>query len=147
MIILDTNVMSELTRPRPNMRVIEWINEQPGFDLYTSAVSTAELLYGVEVMPAGHRRDRLLAETHAILEEEFGGRILPFDSYAARSYADIAAARRSAGRPINLADGQIAAIAHSLGAAVATRNTRDFEGCGIDVIDPWSGETFPERIA
>ncbi len=138
MIILDTNVVSELTRPDPDIGVIDWVTRQAPSNLYVSSISEAEMRYGVEIMPAGKRRDRLRAEIKGMLREDFAGRILPFDSNAARSYAAIAADRRSAGRPINQADCQIAAIAHSLGAWLATRNTTDFAGCGIDVIDPWS---------
>lgn len=138
MVILDTNVISELTRPHPSLSVLDWIIHQPTQGLYLTAVSEAELRYGLEISPLGGTRERLLAEIERMLQEDFAGRILHFDSRAARSYAAIASARRSAGRPINFADGQIAAIAHSVGAAVATRNAHDFEGCGIEVINPWS---------
>ncbi len=137
-IVLDTNVVSELTRPHPNPNVFDWAARQEAETLFLSAVSEAELRYGLEIMPAGQRRDRLSAELENTLQEDFAGRILPFDSEAARVYAEIAAARRAAGRPISQSDCQIAAIARSRGAAVATRDSSGFEGCGITVIDPWS---------
>ncbi len=138
MIILDTNVVSELMRPVPSSNVVEWVAGQVAPNLYLSAISEAELRYGVEVLPAGERRSRLLAEVEGMLEEDFAGRILPFDSAAAQAYPMIAAARRAAGHPINHADCQIAAIARSRGASVATRDIDDFEGSGIEVINPWA---------
>ncbi len=138
MIILDTNVVSELMRPRPDSSVVDWATRQAVSNLYLSTISEAELRYGVEILPIGRHRRGLLAGMEEVLLRFFEGRILPFDRDAAWSYAEIAAARRSAGRPINPADGQIAAIADSLGAAIATRDTADFKGCGIEVIDPWS---------
>ena len=138
MIVLDTNVVSDLMLPRPTASVIEWVAEQAASSLYLSTISEAELRYGVEILPTGQRRERLLAEIEGMLLEDFAGRILPFDSDAARAYALIAATRRAAGRPINHADCQIAAIACSHRASVATRDMRGFEGCGIEVINPWS---------
>ena len=138
MIILDTNVVSELMRPNPSSKVVDWVAGQAAPNLYLSTVSQAELLYGVEILPAGGRRDRLLEEVEGMLREDFERRILPFDSAAAQVYAVIAAARRAAGRPINHADCQIAAIARCRGASVATRDVDDFEGVGIEVINPWA---------
>lgn len=138
MIILDTNVVSELLRTRPDTNIFNWVARQEPLDLFLSAVSEAELRYGVQVLPAGQRRDRLAAGIEDMLGEEFAGRILPFDSGAARMYAVIAATRRIAGRPISLADGQIAAIARSRGALIATRDTGGFDGCEIEVINPWT---------
>ena len=137
MIILDTNVVSELMRPNPNSNVVDWVAGQATLDLHLSTVSEAELLYGIEILPPGGRRDRLLAEVEGMLREDFDGRILPFDSAAARAYAVIAAARRAAGRPINHADCQIAAIARCRDASVATRDVDDFEETGVEVINPW----------
>ena len=107
-------------------------------DLYFSAIGEAELRYGVAILPVGRRQTALATAIEAILREDFVDRILPFDSEAAREYADIAAARRSAGRPFAPADCQIAAIARSRGMAVATRNVRDFEDIGVEVVDPWT---------
>ena len=137
MIILDTNVVSELLRATPEPNVEAWLAVQDGSDVYLSAVSEAELRRGVAVMPAGRRRDALAEMLDGVLTEDFRARILPFDSRAAIAYAAIAADRHAAGRPISQFDAQIAAIARASGAAVATRNVRDFEGCGIEVIDPW----------
>ncbi len=139
MIVLDTNVVSELMLPSPAAGVIQWVHRQARLDLYLSTISEAELRYGAEILPAGQRRDRLVAEVDGMLREDFAGRILPFDSGAAQAYAVIAAARRAAGRPISHPDCQIAAIARSRGASVATRDVDGFQGCGIDVIDPWGG--------
>ena len=140
MIILDTNVVSALMRPSLVAIVLDWVNQQPPSSLYVSTVSEAELRYGVEILPVGIRRESLLAEIEAMLQDDFLGRILPFDREAARLYAVIAASRRAAGRPISQADCQIAAIARSRGASVATRDVNGFQGCGIDVINPWSSE-------
>ncbi|MEO1686273.1 MAG: PIN domain-containing protein [Pseudomonadota bacterium] len=138
MILLDTNVVSELLRPAPEPRVEAWLSAQDGGAVCLSAVSAAELRYGAAILPAGRRREVLMAALHAILREDFAGRLLPFDDAAAEAYAEIAAARRAAGRPIAAFDAQIAAIARARGLAVATRNAKDFEGCGIEVIDPWT---------
>ena len=137
LILLDTNILSELLRKTLEPRVEAWLAAQYGAGIYLSAVTEAELCLGVAVLPAGRRRTKLAEMMDGILQEDFRGRILPFDSPAAAVYAAIAADRRAAGRPISQFDCQIAAIARLHGAAVATRNVRDFEGCGIDVIDPW----------
>ena len=137
-VLLDTNVVSELLRPSPDPAVESWVGERPTVELHFSAVGEPELRYGVAILPAGRRRDALALAIEAILREDFEGRILPFDSSAAREYADIASARRAASRPAAPADGQIAAIARSRGMAVATRNVRDFEGIDVEIIDPWT---------
>ena len=138
MIVLDTNVVSELMRPHPAARVVDWVGRQAAFRLYLSSISEAELMYGVEILPEGSRRIKLRDAVEGLLREDFAGRILPFGSDAARAYALIAAERRAAGRPISRADCQISAIARSVGASVATRDTGGFEGCGIGVVSPWS---------
>ena len=137
MIVLDTNVVSELMLPHPADSVVEWVIRQPAQDLYLSTISEAELRYGAEILPAGRRRERLLAEIEGMIGEDFAGRVLSFDRAAAHAYAEIAAARRAAGHPISHADCQIAAIARSAGASVATRDEDGFQGCGLDVINPW----------
>ena len=137
MILIDTNVVSELMRPVPAPAVLDWFATREAADLFLSAVSEAELCAGAAYLPAGRRREGLVAAIDAMIVEDFGGRILSFDSAAAKSYAVIAAARRAAGRPIAEADCQIAAIARGRGAAVATRNVADFLGCGVEIIDPW----------
>ena len=138
MIVIDTNVVSELMRMTPEPAVMTWFSGQDSAELYLTAVSEAELRAGAAILPAGRRRDRLTAEVDAVVREDFAGRVLPFDSAAAKAYAAIAASRRSMGRPILEADCQIAAIARASDAAVATRNGADFEHCGIALIDPWA---------
>ena len=137
-VLLDTNVVSELLRPLPNPAVEGWVTERPAAELHFSAVGEAELRYGVAILPAGQRRDALALAVEAILREDFEGRILPFDSDAAREYAEIASGRRAAGRTVAPADCQIAAIARSRGMSVATRNVRDFGDIGVEVVDPWT---------
>jgi predicted nucleic acid-binding protein len=137
MIVLDTNVLSETLRPRPAGSVKRWMADQAAAILYTTAINQAEILYGVALLPAGRRRVALQEMVEAIFGEAFLGRVLPFDSAAAKSFAEIAAMRRRSGRPISDTDAQIAAVAHSRGAAVATRNVEDFANCGITVISPW----------
>ena len=137
MLVLDTNVASELMRPDPTPAVAAWIADRDAMDMYLTAVSEAELRYGIAILPTGRRRDRLTAALTRWLDLGFLERILPFDSAAARAYADIAADRRLAGRPIGEADCQIAAIARSKGAVLVTRNVRDFQGMGVDLINPW----------
>ena len=137
-VLLDTNVVSELLRPSPDPAVERWVAGRPAAELYFSAIGEAELRYGAALLPAGRRRDALAHAIDAILREDFEDRILPFDSDAAREYAGIASSRRSAGRRVAPADCQIAAIARSRGMAVATRNVRDFEDTGIDLVDPWA---------
>ena len=135
--ILDTNVVSELMRPEPEPRVIEWVGARPGGSLFLTAVTEAELRYGLALLPAGHRRDDLTAALEDMLEEDFAERILPFDRSAARLYAQIVSSRRTRGRPMTQFDGQIAAIARSRDAGVATRNETDFADCDIEIINPW----------
>ena len=139
MILLDTNVVSELMRTSPDSAVEAWTASQPAEDLFFSAVGEAELRYGAAILPTGRRRDTLFSDIESMLRDAFGERVLAFDSDAARHYGDIAATRRSAGRRVAPADCQIAAIARSRGMAVATRNTRDFVGMEIDLVNPWAG--------
>jgi toxin FitB len=137
MIVLDTNVLSETMRPRPTDSVKQWMATQVAVLLYTTAINQAEILYGVALLPAGRRRLALQEAAESIFGQAFLGRVLPFDSAAAISFAQIAATRRRSGRPVSDTDAQIAAIAHSRGAAIATRNTTDFADCGVEVIIPW----------
>jgi len=136
-IVLDTKVLSETLRPAPADSVSRWMKEQPSTSLFTTTICEAEIFYGLALMPGGRRRARLEEAVAAIFEEEFAERILPFDSAAARAFAPIAARRRRLGRPITEFDAQIAAIAHSRGATLATRNVEDFVDCGIKVVSPW----------
>jgi predicted nucleic acid-binding protein len=137
MILLDTNVVSELMRPQPSQAVLDWFASQSGDHLFLSSVTEAELRLGALLLPNGARRDQIKAAIGAMLKAEFDGRILPFDSLAAQAYADIVALRREAGRPISAFDAQIAAIAFANGFSVATRNIRDFEGSGVNILNPW----------
>jgi predicted nucleic acid-binding protein len=137
MIILDTNVLSELMKPEPEGGVAHWISAQLASSLYTTSITQAEILHGVMLLPAGRRRNAVKSAAETMFKEEFAGRILPFGSDAAAPYAEIAFERRRAGRPISHFDAQIAAIARSAEAAIATRNVADFEGCGVKIINPW----------
>jgi hypothetical protein len=137
MILLDTNVVSEALRPKPSSIVAAWLRTRPATELFTTTITEAELCYSAALLPAGKRQQSLAAAIDRVISELFAGRVLPFDSAAAREYADIAAARHRAGRPISPADAQIAAIARSRGAGVATRNVEDFDDCGIRVVNPW----------
>ena len=139
MFVLDTNVVSELMRPAPHPVIASWVAERATSNLFLTAVTEAELRFGLAVMPPGKRRDGLRTGLERMMGTGFANRVLPFDSGAARAYAGIAAARRRMGRPITQADCQIAAIARSRGMAVATRNIRDFEDMGIDIFNPWDG--------
>lgn len=140
MILLDTNVISELMRAEPAQAVLDWFGQHDAADLFISAVTEAELRAGIAYLPEGQRRDRLQVAVDAMIDQDFLGRILPFDTVAARPYAEIAAQRRAAGRPIAEADCQIAAIARATDAPLATRNVKDFDGCGLRVINPWNDQ-------
>ncbi|MBZ5601468.1 MAG: type II toxin-antitoxin system VapC family toxin [Acidobacteriia bacterium] len=135
MIILDTNVLSEALRPVPSPDVVRWLSAQSG-ELAITTLTQAEILYGIERMPAGKRRAAVKSEIEAVLSQ-FLGRILPFDERAAEQYAVIAALRESMGRPISQTDAMIAAIARCHGASIATRDTAGFNHCGVGLINPW----------
>jgi predicted nucleic acid-binding protein len=137
-IVLDTNVLSETLRAAPDPSVLTWIAQQSRPALFTTTVTRAELFHGVLLLPDGKRRVALLAAVRAVLDTAFAGQVLSFDSDAADAYAEIAAVRRAAGRPISQSDAMIAAIARSRGAGLATRNIRDFTDCGIALVDPWN---------
>ena len=137
MIVLDTNVLSEVLRANPEARVVEWLSDQPRASIFTTTITRGEILYGIRVLPAGKRRDGLWNAATKIFDVDFDGQVLSFDSAAADDFAEISAARRAAGRPIAQFDAQIAGITRSRGAQLATRNVSDFEKCGFEVIDPW----------
>ena len=138
MIILDTNVLSELMRPAPAERVLHWIAIQESALLYTTSVTQAEILHGVRALPAGRKRKTLEQAVATMFEEDFAQRVLPFASEAARAYAVIVTERSRLGRPISQFDAQIAAITQVNNARLATRNGRDFERCEISLCDPWT---------
>jgi predicted nucleic acid-binding protein len=137
-IILDTNVISELIRPEPEPAIRTWLRSLAAADQWLTAVTVAELSYGVARLPEGRRRDDLAHRVDRLLDQLFAERILPFDEAAARRYGDVVAVRDSLGRPVGRADAQIAAMALHREATLATRNTRDFEGLGLTLIDPWT---------
>lgn len=139
MIVLDTNVVSEAMKPAPSAAVLAWLDAQVAETLYLSSVTVAELMFGVGALPEGRRRDRLEAALDGVLGL-FGDRILPFDTGAARRYADLAVRARAAGKGFPIQDGYIAAIAAARGFAVASRDASAFAAAGISVIDPWKVE-------
>jgi predicted nucleic acid-binding protein len=136
-IVLDTNVISELARLTPDPGVLSWLDSLEISDVATTTVTAAELRYGVARLPDGHRKQELTVVIRGILTEDFHGRVLPFDERASVRYADIVAARQRIGRSIGVADAQVAAICRDLDGILATRNTADFEETGIELIDPW----------
>ena len=137
MIILDTNVVSELMRPDPDVRVRQWVSGRRADELATTAITVAEIRYGIERLPDGRRKEGLLSAATALFAA-FGDLVQPFDALAATSFGPITDRRASLGRPIEGFDAQIAAICRVRGAALATRNVKDFLETGVAVIDPWS---------
>jgi predicted nucleic acid-binding protein len=136
-IVLDTNVISELARQVPDPGALTWLDSLEISEVATTTVTAAELRYGVARLPDGHRKRELAVVIRGLLTEDFYGRVLPFDERASVRYADIVTGRERIGRPIGVADAQIAAICRDSGAILATRNTADFEETGIELIDPW----------
>ncbi|MGH9631861.1 MAG: type II toxin-antitoxin system VapC family toxin [Bryobacteraceae bacterium] len=139
MIVLDTNVLSEALRPSPSVVVLRWLAAQEPMDVFMTTITQAEVLYGVEVLPAGRRRTRLYNAIEKLFSDEFQGRILSFDEESARVFAKIVSGREAMGRPISQFDAMIAAISRSRRAAVATRNISDYQDCGVRIINPWDG--------
>jgi predicted nucleic acid-binding protein len=137
MIVLDTNVLSEFMRVEPDTQVLAWVDAQPAMELAISAITVAEILHGIARLPFGKRKQKLEAHAMAMFEEDFAGRILPFDAHAAVEYATLVAGCEANGRTASMADAQIAAICRSHGAPIATRNVWDFEFSGVEVINPW----------
>ncbi len=136
-VIVDTNVVSEFMRPKPQPIVLAWLDSQFRRSLFVTAVTEAEIRAGIAFLPEGRRRRLLVRAADQAFGDLFAGRILPFDTEAARAYAKIAARCRRAGRPISQADGQIAAIAHSRDAMLATRNVQDFKLADVHLVNPW----------
>ena len=144
MILLDTNVLSEFMRPQPAASVVSWMDEQPAGEVWTNAISRAEIELGLLLMPAGKRQEALIEAARAMFAEDFVGHCLPFDEDAAPWYARIVSSRTRTGRPISVEDAQIAAIALAHRMPLATRNTTDFELIdGLAVVNPWTDGTQP----
>lgn len=137
MIILDTNVVSELARIDPEPNVVTWLDSLPAAEVAITAITAAELLYGVARLPDGRRRAALAETIDALINEDFRDRVEPFDGPAAEKYATVVVGREKRGHPISTADAQIAAICRVHSATLATRNTGDFTDTGIDLINPW----------
>lgn len=137
MILLDTNVVSEAMAPAPAGSVLEWLNRADADTLYLSTITIAEIGYGLRVLPEGKRRRLLEERFDEFVERGFDQRLLTFDRAAARLYGEVMARRRKIGRPMGVADGQIAAIARANRFAIATRNVRDFEECGLEIVNPF----------
>ncbi len=136
MILLDTNVLSEAMKPEPYRPVVEWLDAQAADTLFITSVSIAELMFGIGALPKGKRKDRLALALDGVIEL-FESRILPFDTQAARRYAELAVKARAAGKGFPTPDGYIAAIASTHGFAVASRDTNAFKAARLNVIDPW----------
>lgn len=137
MILLDTNVVSEVMRPSPNGLVLRWLNETPTADLFVSSITIAELWYGICALPAGQRREALATQFAQFIEQGFQQRTLVFDAPAAQVYGEMMGEHRHNGAPMSVLDRQIAAIARTHYATLATRNTHDFAECGVPLINPW----------
>jgi toxin FitB len=141
MIVLDTNVVSALIRQDTAPRVVAWVDEQHAAHLFITAVTAAELLYGLARLPEGRRKSTMAAKVHTLLDDYFAERVLPFGVSSAPHYAEIVSARESRGRPISAADAQIAAICRLNQAQIATRNIKDFTDTGVTLVNPWEPET------
>lgn len=137
MIVLDTNVVSELMRKDAAAEVVAWVDRHPGDQVFITVVTAAELLYGVARLPDGHRKQVLAAKVRDLIDEDFEDQVLPFSSDSAHHYAEIAASRERLGKPISMADAQIAAICRQYDLPLGTRNTKDFADMGIRVFNPW----------
>lgn len=137
MIVLDTNVLSELMRAQAEPAVVSWLDRQEQDSLAVTAMTVAELFYGIARLPDGRRKSGLQEAALQMLDEEFADRVLPFDVDAAVHYAALVSQRERAGRPISMADAQIAAICRRHAATLATRNSKDFEGVDIVLANPW----------
>jgi toxin FitB len=138
LIVIDTNVVSEMMRDKPDSRAAAWLDEQKSDELWLTSINAAELLVGVARLPNGVRKTQLESVLASTLKEDFSDRILSFDPDAAVVFAKLAAEREASGKVSSIADTQIAAICMLHGAALATRNVRHFEGIGLSLINPWA---------
>ena len=139
MIILDTNIVSELMRPATERMVLLWFSSQAAEDLHLTTVTMAEILYGIELISSSRRRDVVRVAAEKMFGDVFADRILTFEDRAAVAFSQIASSRRRQGKSMSGTDAQIAAIARVHGATLATRNTYVFEGCGVKLVNPWEG--------
>lgn len=137
--VLDTNIISELMRPAPNAEVVAWVDGWPAGELAVTAVTVAEVLYGVARLDDGQRKEMLRTLARTMFKEEFADRVLPFGGEEAEVYAELVTRRQGQGSPISMADAQIAAITVCQGARLATRNVGDFAGLPLEVVNPWGG--------
>ena len=137
MIVLDTDVISELMKPAPEPLVVSWLRKRQPYDLFLTSITEAELWFGVELLPAGRRRTEIAVRVRATLETDFAGRILDFDRPAAKEFGRLHASLKQCGRLPGVADSMIAAIASARRFAVATRNVRDFTHAGLKIVNPW----------
>lgn len=138
MILLDTNVLSELMRAKPDPQVLSWVDSQPASGFVICSITVAEILYGIARIPEGKRKQSLLEMASAMFDKDFAGAVLSFDADAAVHYAELATESERRGRSVDMADLQIAAIARLHGAVIATRNIRHFENLDVTLINPWS---------
>jgi predicted nucleic acid-binding protein len=137
MILLDTNIISELMKALPSPRVLAWVDSQVVSQLFITSITIAEISYGLSVLPQGNRRNSLEDAFNKVIKEAFSHRTLSFDESAAHHYGKVMAQRKKQGRPLSVLDGEIAAVAISQGKILATRNTRDFIDCGLEVVNPF----------
>lgn len=137
MILLDTNIVSEVMKPAPADSVLRWLDDQETENLYLSTITIAEIVFGIHILPDGRWRRKLADRFEDFVARGFDQRILPFDTAAAHVFGDIMGRRRELGRPMSFPDGQIAAIARACHFALATRNVSDFEHCGIEILNPF----------
>ena len=140
MILLDTNVVAEVMKVAPSANVLKWLNDQSSSAVYVSAVTVGEIEYGLRILPDGRRRLQMKEKFEQFIVLAFAQRVLGYDEAAARLYGEIMGVRKELGRPMSVPDGQIAAVARSHGLSIATRNTRDFEECGVDLLNPFDSE-------
>lgn len=139
MIILDTNVVSELMRSSPDSRVLHWFSSQSADDLHITAITMSEIFYGIELISTARRRETVRTAAEKMFETVFVDRILTFEDRAARAFSQIASSRRRQGKPMADFDAQIAAITRVHAATLATKNPYVFEGCGVRMVNPWEG--------
>jgi toxin FitB len=147
MIVLDTNVLSEIMKPNPDVHVLSWVDSVPALQTAITAITVAEILYGIGRLPDGARRRKLVSAAEAIFDEEFRDRVFAFDADAAVEYAALVVEREAAGLPISMADAQIAAVCRVHTCTLATRNVRDFEKTGVTTVNPWDDDLYPRTNA